>query len=786
VGAAALSLSGFNGTSNGTSGGDPSSGGIQTMSISLDPTDDPLVFYVSIYPQRINSVIATITSTNPPGATIFLANNETALANATTPAELAKAISQNSTGNVTLPAVCMPGSTPENATNITITPAEADQETQYTGDTNNYDPTTGIDPTSYTYNFTDNGDHRVKVTLSSKQYLPPGCLLQFSLNQTYFFDTGSRRLLQSTSAPVIWNLSQGTSQSASMKEYYPYSSTDQDKISSAQSTASTTRIITQVGAAIDAVLNFAAGGLAVTAQNYDLFGVVRFLNITYPANIQALFATLQAQPVSMTFFPNVFAPIQRDQQIDVPVVAPGDFPIYNIKPWIMDNFGAEVFQFLIMLAIAVIFILIKRYVAPKLFTKKPAPKIVTIVAPLLYHLIVWNTIITFCMTNYFKVVMYIMINFYTGVKNTPWQIFNMFMNVVMLLVLCSPIFTVVMTRIYFKRLDKYKEKHPELKDKLEGKESAEPETALALKAKEKQKEIENPDNVDNAKEGGKEGAVDPVRIEYEIYKADKKQKEEEDKDTIVDLEALIKSYKRVRFYQAYYASFNLFRGFIVFGVAVWGNQNPYGCGCTYLAVTSFMLLFLIIVRPFQSWKDNICQIGCEILNIIFYAMATSLTQTPLSQVTTRNNIGFAMIAVNSTLYIWMLIMSWVQNFITGYFAVKSGKLWWKFRKYRAEDEAKEKKEAEEKKKKEEEDKKNGKTSDKDKKSDDEEKNKLKEGDIELVVNTNGNNNRDNEGKHGAISHNDVELDTGLAERENHLGNQYSFKTNKLSDAQRIH
>jgi len=368
---------------------------------------------------------------------------------------------------------------------------------------------------------------------------------------------------------------------------------------------------------------------------------------------------------------------------------------------------------------------------------------------------------------------------------------------VMLLVLCSPIFTAILTRTYFKKLDKYKQEHPELKYKLEGKavKAGEPETALALKDKDK----EDMGSPEATKEGAKETSTstDPIRIEYDAYIADKKQKEEEQKETAADLQSLITIYKHNRFYQAYYASFNLFRGFIVFGTAVWGYENPYACACVWIAVTSAVLLFLVIVRPFGAWKDNICQIGCEILNIIFYVMALVLVQTPLTQVAYRNKIGFAMISVNTTLYLWMLIMSWIQNFISAYLGVQAGRLWWRYRKYAKEDEEKAKKEEEEKKKREEEEKKNKKDGD-----EDEEHKKLKATEtvnspdnitspkpnmeVELIVKDNNKKPYGNAQSSNAVNEGDIDIDIGGGERDNAYGKKYSFKTNNLSEAQKMH
>ena len=74
----------------------------------------------------------------------------------------------------------------------------------------------------------------------------------------------------------------------------------------------------------------------------------------------------------------------------------------------------------------------------------------------------------------------------------------------------------------------------------------------------------------------------------------------------------------------------------------------------------FMIIYLIILRPFEKFRHNVNQIGCELITIIMYIMAAMQSQFNESDVDQKSNLGFIMLLVNDGLFIWITMTNYLE------------------------------------------------------------------------------------------------------------------------------
>ena len=74
----------------------------------------------------------------------------------------------------------------------------------------------------------------------------------------------------------------------------------------------------------------------------------------------------------------------------------------------------------------------------------------------------------------------------------------------------------------------------------------------------------------------------------------------------------------------------------------------------------FMIVYLIILRPFDKFRHNVNQIGCEFITITMYIMVAVQSQFNESDVDEKSNFGFKMLLVNDGLFIWNTMTSYLE------------------------------------------------------------------------------------------------------------------------------
>ena len=297
---------------------------------------------------------------------------------------------------------------------------------------------------NFTYEFIDQeDDDKIQIRLNYSSYLPPNTFIFINYSIAAIADN-------SKESGGIYYLTP-TNLSGSLLEYIPYNEYQKGAIVIAQKIATFAAIASQVSIAIHSIINSQSASAYILIQSYDLFNAVKFLNVTlFPPNVVQLFGTLKNQPVTLTFLPNIFNKISENPELDSVKTALGNFELYNVKPWIMYNFGAEFFQFIVIVTAAFIFIGIKA------FPIKLHPNVKEIVFKF-YYVLVWNFIISYLLSNYFKGVMFMMINFEQSIPETPYQKFNLAMNIMFIILIPGPFIVAVISLKYYKNLQ-YKEK----------------------------------------------------------------------------------------------------------------------------------------------------------------------------------------------------------------------------------------------------------------------------------------------------------------------------------------
>ena len=435
--------------------------------------------------------------------------------------------------------------------------------------------------------FIDQDDDTIQIRLKYSSNLPPNTFIFINYTIAAIADNSQ------TNGGVYYLTP--TNLSGSLLEYMPYNEDQKAFIGTAQTIAISASIASQVSIAFQSVINFQSASAYILIQSCDLFYAVKFLNVTFPPNIMQLFGRLKNQPVTLTFLPNVFNQISENPQLDSAKTALGNFDLYNVKPWIMYNFGAEFLQFIVIVIAAFVFIGIKA------LRINLHPNVKHIVLKV-YYILVWNFIISYVLSNYFKGIMFMMINFEQPTTGTSYQQFNLAMNIIFIVLIPVPFIAAAISLKYYKNQQhKVKKNHPE------------------------------------------------------------------------DIKSLVSDFSNDHLIQALYLSLSLIRGFFIFSFIVWLNDYPKTTLILWLILTSGIIIITIVFRPYVKQRHTLKQSGCEILNLVFYAMALAIANKNIEDSQGRSDIGFMMLVTSSIFIIWITIFSYVDLVISIYEGIKNAK-----------------------------------------------------------------------------------------------------------------
>ena len=425
------------------------------------------------------------------------------------------------------------------------------------------------------HNFTytiSNSQHMITIKFNFTTYIP--------LNTPIFvdFDTTEFSNLESNTIYLI----SPKNLTINSLEFILYNPGEQNMIASSQATAQTTTSLSQTNSNIQTILNSQSAVTYLLIQNYELFNAVAYLDINYPPNLMMLFSKLENNLVSVSYLVNILDNSISLINTEEPVRAPGKFGLYGLKSNITLNFGGQIYQFFIMLTISAILISISR-IPVKL------PEIIKNIAFKIFYFFVWNFVLSFVISSYFKLVMFTMLHYTTAVLESSYQALNMIILITCTILLLLPGLTAFLT---FSNL--------------------------------------------------------------------KKNQDENNKTPNERINVLSKNFKQNSLIIALYPTINLIRGFIIYFSLV--------CMRNYLKITLviwtftslFMIIYLIIFKPFKKFRHNINQIGCEFFTLFIYLMAIIQSQFNESDKDKKSNLGFRMLLMNDGFYIWNIIISYLE------------------------------------------------------------------------------------------------------------------------------
>ena len=126
------------------------------------------------------------------------------------------------------------------------------------------------------------------------------------------------------------------------------------------------------------------------------------------------------------------------------------------------------------------------------------------------------------------------------------------------------------------------------------------------------------------------------------------------------INVLLVNFKQESLIAALYPTVNLVRGFIIFTSLVCLRAYPKITLVIWLLTSFFILLHLIIFKPFYKFRQNINQIGCECFSITMYLMAAYQAQLNQGDVDEKSNLGFRMLQLNNALSIWITMFSYLE------------------------------------------------------------------------------------------------------------------------------
>ena len=418
---------------------------------------------------------------------------------------------------------------------------------------------------NFSYSFIDTGNNIIQIKFNFLGTVALRTSISLNYTEVGFSDN-------SNTFSSVYSLKQ-TNLSGQLIGYIPYSTSQLDLIQQSQNIAIYTSIVAQICTAILAIIGFDSSLMYINIQSYDLFDATKFLNIKYPPNLIELLGDIKSEPVTLTFLPNVFNNININSEDSIKK-APAIFDLYNVKPGFMQNYGAEVFQFLLLaFVVGILGILHKS-------NKNPKNNVIEIL-----FFIIWNFFISFILSNYFKGMMFIMLQFSQISTDSSFQNFNLAMNIIYILLIPLPFLTAIFSIKYF----------------------------LNLVAKDEEKPSSEMNN-------------------------------------------LVADFNADHMMQLLYPSLCLIRGFLVFTFLIWIIDNPRVILILWLIMTFIILLIVILFRPFVHLWHTIRQVGCEILNAIFYCFALVINdKNDKNNINDISDTGFMMLQVNSAFFIWMVL-----------------------------------------------------------------------------------------------------------------------------------
>ena len=196
---------------------------------------------------------------------------------------------------------------------------------------------------SYFYALTPIAESTIKFEYLGDNYYPPLSVLNVTIDLDTDFNTD----------PYQQFMTVDKSATLQLKEIYPFTKVEIRTISSSAAASNIGGSFTATGQAVGSI---ASGGVSLSLARMQIIGemvqLLRFVDIRWPANVQALFSQSSIDPSSMSL-PIDFTVSWNENLEDMNVSMPRIFSAEEISPFFTANYGSELSNMLVYSVIVI-------------------------------------------------------------------------------------------------------------------------------------------------------------------------------------------------------------------------------------------------------------------------------------------------------------------------------------------------------------------------------------------------------------------------------------------------